>query len=1128
MLRLDGLHRHNLKGISMEVRCRALNVISGVSGAGKTSLLEEAVERFREKQAFRRFVAVDAAPIGRTPRSNAATYSGAFDLIRDLFAATPEARLRGLGKGQFTFNTAGGRCEACEGAGVIEVGMRHLGSVARVCEACGGRRFHGEVLAMPYRGYSIADVLEASLEEAAVLFADQPRLSRILGSLLDCGLGYLPLGQGATTLSGGEAQRVKLATELARAGSGAALIALDEPTTGLHSADVAVLLGAWDRLLQAGHTLLVVDNDPEVVGAADHVLLLGPGSGPEGGCLVAQGLPAAIPPVAEDPLPIVPPSAAEDTPMELSGVTTHNLRGVDVVIPSRGVTLVTGPSGSGKSSLVFDTLLAEAQSRFNDLVSPWARRLLPRRLGAEFVSARGLQAAVAVPQQTGRRNPRSRVGTVSELDELLRMLFSRFGERSCPACGGTYTGDHCRCGRKHTLLWASAFSPNAEAGACPHCKGLGFVQSCDPERLVLHPERALEGGAMDGTRFGAYLGEPDGQFVAALRAVGSALDMDFGRPWSELPAEERAVAMRGAGERVFDVAWHYKRGRKEGVHHLSTIWAGFASLVDREYERVHLKAGPASEAESLESLLGEGPCPQCAGERLRPEARAVVLEGWRLPQLMAMPLEALHLWFTTRDGMAPALRSDILRRTGALLDAGLGYLAADREIATLSGGEVQRLRLASALGGGLTGVTYVLDEPTQGLHPRDTARLAGVLRTLAEAGNAVVVVEHDAELIARGDHVIELGPGAGPEGGRVVATGTPAELQSVGASRTGALLRRRSSRVLAPVASAFSPGVTLRGASLHNLRDLEVTFPLGALTVVTGVSGSGKSTLVREVLGASLLAQRQGRGPVGCEELRLHTPLEDVVLLDQGLGPAGGASSVLTLTGLAEPLRKRFAATPEARKLHVTARHFSTTVPGGRCEACEGRGVVTVPMDLLPDVIVGCEACQGQRFQPHILACRWRGKSILEVLETSVSDALQLFDQDRALAQPLRALCDIGLGYLRLGQEGRALSTGELQRLRLAGLGAGKATAILLDEPSRGLGFEDVDRLLGVLRGLARAGQLVVVVEHDLDFIAGADWVIDLGPEGGPGGGGIVAQGSPQALAGIPASHTGRAMVSRT
>jgi len=1145
-LRLTGLARHNLQDLCVELRLGALNVISGLSGAGKTSLLEEVVARLQAGQGtdapFRRIVSVDADPIGRTPRSNAATYTGAFDLIRDLFAAEAEAKRRGLGKGHFSFNTAGGRCEACEGAGVQEVGMRYLGTVDLVCEVCAGRRFHAEVLEVKVRGLSIADVLEGSIAEAAAHFADHPRLRRILKALLEVGLGYLPLGQPATTLSGGEAQRVKLATELAKTGGGSTLIALDEPTTGLHAADVAVLLEAWDRLLEAGNTLLVVDNDLDVVRHGDHVLDLGPGSGPEGGRLVASGTPEAIALCPESPTGAalregaVPFSSAEilreDPPIELLSVCTHNLRNLDIAIPARGLTVVTGPSGCGKSSLVFDTLLAEAQSRFADLVSPWARRLLPRRGGAELTGARGLQATIAVPQQAGRRNPRSTVGTVTELDELLRLLFARAGERSCPGCGEAVQGVRCACGAALPALWASAFSPNSEAGACPACRGLGFLQRCDPERLVSHPERPLAGGALDGTRFGAYLGEADGQFVATLSCAAEGAGVDITRPWRELEPEARRLAMFGSGERVHEVTWRYRRGKAEGVHLLRTEWAGFANLVDREYERVH--ADP--KGEELVVLLADANCPECGGERLREASRVVRFGGLRLPEVAGSSLDEVLDWLGRLEGLparvlvlTEGLRGDIVRRLRALSEAGLGYLSIQREMATLSGGEAQRVRLAASLSGGLVGVTYVLDEPTQGLHPRDIQRLGGVLRSLA-AANAVVLVEHERSLIALADHVIELGPGVGPDGGRLVAVGTPEELKRLPVSRTGAQLRRASASRAVRSQVPSGPGVRVRGARLHNLQGIDVAFPLGVLVGVTGVSGSGKSSLVLEVLAPSLRNQLGGRGPVGCDGIDLPVGIDAVISADQDALSLAGSSTVLTLTGLGERLRKRFAATPRAKALKLSAKHFSTATPGGRCEGCGGRGVITVAMDLLPDVTVGCEVCQGQRFKPEVLECRLEGRSIGEVMDATVAEMAESFAGDPLLAKPLGALAEVGLGYLRLGQEGGALSEGERQRLRLAGLlaepGKGR-TAILLDEPTRGMGFEDVDRLVAALHSLAQEGHLVVAVAHDPDFIAACDWVIDLGPEGGAGGGRVVVEGPPEDVAACVESYTGRALAAR-
>ncbi len=1123
-LGLEGLQRHNLKNLHLELALGALNVVSGVSGAGKTSLLEEVVARFQgDPGPFGRLVTVDAEPIGRTPRSNAATYTGAFDLIRDLFAATPEAKARGLGKGHFSFNTAGGRCEACEGAGVQEVGMRYLGTVGVPCESCGGRRFHAEVLQAKFQGQSIADVLEGSVQEAAELFSAHPKLRRILDALRDVGLGYLPLGQPATTLSGGEAQRVKLATELARTGSAPALIVLDEPTTGLHAADIAVLLEAWDRLLEAGHTLLVADSDLDIVRHGDRVLDLGPGSGPAGGSLVAWGTPEMIASceasltgaalrAGPSPFP-APRPPVEHPPIELRGVRTHNLRDLDITIPPRGLTVVTGPSGCGKSSLVFDTLLAEAQNRFNDLVSPWARRLLPRKGGAELDSAKNLQATVAVSQDRGRRNPRSTVGTLTELDAGMRLLFARGGERVGPEGGTPVLG---------TLL-ASDFSPHSEGGACPCCKGLGFLQRCDPQRLVSHPQLPLDGGAMEGTRFGAYLGERAGQFVATLRRAAELGGLDLARPWCELGTEERHLAMEGAGDEAFDVAWHYRRGKVEGVHPLKTVWVGFARLVEREYERVH--------GVELEALLVDIPCPQCGGEGLREEARSIRFGGRRLPELRTLPVEELLSWL--EDLKVPRLsartleltgylREDIARRLRSLREGGLGYLSIQRELSSLSGGEAQRVRLAAALGGGLTGVTYVLDEPTRGLHPRDTQRLGGVLRNLAEAGNAVVLVEHENTLIAQADHILELGPGAGPEGGRLVAAGTPEELKRLPDSRTGAQLRRTRMPLEGRRQLVSMPGLRVRGAHLHNLRDLDITFPLGALVAVTGVSGSGKSSLVLEVLAPSLRNHLQGRGPVGCRGIEVPEAITEVIAADQEALPIAGSSTVLTLTGLGEALRRRFAGTPRAKALKLSAKHFSTAAPGGRCEACGGRGVITVAMDLLPDVNVGCEACQGRRFQPQVLECLLEGRDIGQVLDSTLEQA------DGLLPAPtLRALKEVGLGYLRLGQEGSTLSEGERQRLRLTGLIAepprGRA-AILLDEPTRGLGMEDVDHLVAALHALAAGGHLVVAVEHDPGFIQACDWVIDLGPEGGPAGGAVVVEGPPEVIAACPESHTGRAL----
>jgi len=1107
------------EGLDLELLPGALQVVCGLSGSGKGPLLRAVAEHFRSlpDSPFPRVVSVDAEPIGRTPRSNAATYTGAFDFIRERFAASPEAKARGFGKGHFSFNTAGGRCEACEGAGVQEVGMRHLGSVARTCEACGGRRFHAEVLEVRVGGRSIAELLEGSIAEAAALFADHPTLSRILRALGEVGLGYLPLGQPATTLSGGEAQRVKLATELARTAKGPALLVLDEPTGGLHAWDVQVLLGAWERLLAAGHTLLVADNHLALIRRADRVTELAAGK------VLFAGSPRALADQPDSPTGAALreragafPEVRTATPppaIELRGVRTHNLQDLDLSLPAVGLTVITGPSGSGKSSLAFDTLLAEGRNRFADLVSPWARRFLPRQGGADLEEARGLQASLALAQAPGRRNPRATVGSVTELDGLLRLLYARAGT------GGAAAG-----------LLASDFSPHSERGACPRCRGLGFLQRCDPTRLIRHSELPLDGGALAGTRFGAYLGEAEGQFMATLHQVAAQQGLDLARPWRELDVEARRLALHGTGEVVHDIAWRYRRGRAAGVHALKTPWPGLLQLVEREYERVHADA----QGEELEALLVDQICEDCGGEGLREGPRSLRLDGRRLPELLALPIQALGEWVKGLDpaslpaatqAVVAVLRGELLPRLEALEETGLGYLTLRREMASLSGGEAQRVRLAATLRGGLVGVTYVLDEPSQGLHAWDVARLGGLLRRLAEAGNAVVVVEHEAGLIEAADWVLELGPGSGPEGGRLMAQGPPAVLKALPASRLGTQLGRK--RGPGPSPGVFSEVVRVQGARLHNLQGLDLDFPVGALVAVTGPSGSGKSSLVLGVLGPSLEAQLRGDEPVGCEGLELSTPFGALLSAEQAPLGLGWNSTVLSLMGLGEALRKRFAATPLAKARKFTARHFSTANPGGRCEACAGRGVLTVAMDLLPDVTVGCETCQGRRFKPELLECRWAGLNLHELLEASLEQLRERLEQDPVLGKLLEALIAFGLGYLRLGQEGAALSEGERQRLRLAALLAEPPrgrVAILLDEPTRGLGFEEVARLGTALRRLAEAGHLAVAVTHDLELITASDWVIDLGPGGGEAGGRKVAEGSPEQVAACAESLTGQAL----
>ncbi len=1149
-LAVRGARLHNLKGIDVEFRLGALNVVTGVSGAGKSTLVRHVLaERLRTGRlgpgpdaeaveiegAAGRVVAVDQSPIGRTPRSNPATYTGISDRVRDLFAALPEAKAKGFGKSRFSFNVAGGRCETCQGAGLLQIGMHFLGDVDVVCPACEGRRFNDETLAVRDRGRSIHDVLEMSVDEAAAFYARVPRLAADLEVLKRLGLGYLKLGQSSTTLSGGEAQRVKLAAEMRRTGSGPVLYVLEEPTTGLHRADVENLVAALQGLVDLGRTIVAVEHHPDVIRAADRVVDLGPGSGEEGGRVVACGPPDAIA-ACEDSLTgralrggfaAGAPGAAAATaaaprpdpagPIVLEGVSTHNLRGLDVRIPFNRFTVVCGPSGGGKSSLAFDTLFAASRERYIESFSAYVRALIDKGGRADLAAARGLTPPVAVAGTAAAANPRSTVGTMTEILDYYRLLYARAGTAPPELCGRPLT--------------ASMFSFNHEQGACPACRGLGTVTVAAPESLITDPAKPLTAGAMDGTKTGRYYGDPHGQFVAALRAAGAAARMDFEKPYAALTAAERALAWKGSGDLVYDIVWSYQRGRRAGDFRFRGPWKGLAALVAEEYGRKHADR----RGEALRLLMRDDPCPACGGRRLKPESLAVTYRGLGIADLAGLSVSESLAFFGDDGGTAglepraaavtAAVREEILRRLGLVRDVGLDYLGLDRPSATLSGGEAQRLRLAGLLGVRLTGVTFVLDEPTLGLHPRDTGRLLGLVRGLAAEGNTVVAVEHDLDVVRAADNVIDLGPGAGRHGGRIVAEGAPAEVARAAGSVTGPYLAGRAVRP-GPLPGTPGPAVEIAGARAHTLRAVDAAFPTGVLTAVTGVSGSGKSSLVFDVLMASAEAGR----PVECDAVRGLDRFARIVAAGAGAPAESPTSIPLTYLGLFDAVRGSFAGTAQARARGYKKAHFSFLTPEGRCPACGGTGRTTISLDHLADVSTPCETCQGARYDARVLEVTAGGLTIAGALDLTAAEGAAAFAALPRVASGLALLAEIGLDYLRLGQSLDTLSGGERQRLKLAAElmdpPAGRAL-YLFDEPTTGLHPSDVDRLLGLFGRLLAAGHTIVAVEHDLDLVARAGWVIDLGPEGGGEGGRIVAQGTPADIAACPASHTGAALRAR-
>ncbi|MBT2443796.1 excinuclease ABC subunit UvrA [Streptomyces sp. ISL-36] len=781
----------------------------------------------------------------------------------------------------------------------------------------------------------------------------------------------------------------------------------------------------------------------------------------------------------------MPEHSPHDPYVRVRGAREHNLSGVDVDIPRDAITVFSGVSGSGKSSLAFGTIYAEAQRRYFESVAPYARRLI-HQVGAPKVGEiTGLPPAVSLEQRRSSPNARSSVGTVTTLSNSLRMLFSRAGAYPAGA----------------ERLDSDAFSPNTAAGACPECHGLGRVHGTSEELLVPDPKLSIREGAIAAWP-GAWQGKN-------LRDVLDALGHDVDRPWRELPAEDREWILFTDEQPVVTVHPVREAGR------IQRPYQGTYMSARRYVMHTFSDSRSATLRAKAERFLTSTPCPVCGGGRLRPEALAVTFAGRTIAELAALPLSALAPLLAESAGSETArvLTEDLVNRIGTVTELGLGYLSLDRTTPSLSSGELQRLRLATQLRSGLFGVVYVLDEPSAGLHPADTEALLAVLDRLKAAGNSVFVVEHHLDVVRHADWLVDVGPRAGVHGGRVLHSGPPHELATVEESATRRFLFDRSPAAAGRTVREPAGWLRTGPVTRHNLEGLEAAFPVGVLTAVTGVSGSGKSTLVGE-----LSEETEG--------------VRRLVTVDQKPIGRTPRSNLATYTGLFDVVRRLFTATEEARARGYKAGRFSFNVPGGRCETCQGEGFVSVELLFLPSTYAPCPDCHGARYHPETLEVRLRGLTIAEVLDLTVESAAEFFADTPAAARSLRTLLDVGLGYLRLGQPATELSGGEAQRIKLAAelqrpRRGRTRTLYVLDEPTTGLHPADVEVLMRQLHGLVDAGHSVIVVEHDMDVVATADWVIDLGPGGGDEGGRIVAAGPPAEVARAARSRTAPYLAAR-
>jgi excinuclease ABC subunit A len=830
------------------------------------------------------------------------------------------------------------------------------------------------------------------------------------------------------------------------------------------------------------------------------------------------------------------------------GARLHNLKNVSFSIPKNRLVVFTGLSGSGKSTMAFDTLHKEGQRQYMESLG-----LVTYESRPPVDAIVGLSPSISVDQRNRNRSPRSTVGTVTEVYTYLRVLFARTGHRPCPKCGADVPPEHgmgeltegmwededetgepgnnifCpNCGAPLPEMGMAFFSFNKPAGACPACTGLGTVYTADLSR-ILDDEKSLTDGAV-------LLWDPRivARHIEILRAAGRHYGFDFDPsvPIRALSAAQRDLLLYGADSPSFRS--HYPeieapntvaKGRFEGV---------VTNLLRRRAE--HASDADTDYLEKLERLLVMQACPECSGTRLRPEARVVSVAGRGIVEVARMPLGELAEWIAGLQAALPAeegpiaepIVADLQERVRRLVEIGLGYLTLERATPSLSAGEAQRIRLAALLGSGLTGVLYVLDEPTIGLHSRDNPRLIKMLRALRDLGNTVLVIEHDMALIAAADWVVDFGPGGGRLGGQIVAEGPPSAVAQTPGSITGQYLAG-TARVLIPASRrpVSGKGLTIRGAREHNLKGITACFPQRTLTAVTGVSGSGKSSLMLDILDRAACQRFYGASvqPGAHEGIDGWEHFDKIITIDQNPVGRSARSNAATYTDAFTAIREVFAAQPAARQLGLTAQRFSFNVPGGRCDRCEGAGVLSVEMHFLPDVQVRCPACHGRRFKREVLAVKYKDHDIAQVLELTIEEALSLFVSIPPAKARLELMAETGMGYLQLGQPASTFSGGEAQRVKLAKELARRSTGrtlYLLDEPTTGLHPADTAHLVRLLQRLVDAGNTVIVVEHNLDVVKCADWVIDLGPEGGEAGGHIIAEGTPEAVAACPESITGQ------
>ena len=1295
LLSIYGASQHNLVNVDIHIPQQRFVCLSGVSGSGKSTLLNNVIYQnllaqkglvtdspapikdIESTLPLSDVVLVDQSPVSKTPRSNPAVFSKAWDEIRKLFAKLDAAQSVGMQASHFSFNSGDGRCENCSGLGYERIEMQFVSDLFVPCPACDGRRFKPEILEIQFNGRSIADILDLDVDDATAFFADYPKVVRCLQPMVEVGLGYLKLGQPLNTLSGGESQRLKLVRYLGRVTtrpkdenkaaetktptlkthhSPHALILIDEPTTGLHRADVKRLIGVLQGLVDAGHSLIVIEHNIDLLKVADWIVELGPEAGQGGGKIVAEGTPEQIartqcetapylkeafqalkqppldhldqkvaePPASYSTTPPLNNSTTQPPTLTVTGAREHNLKNVSVDIPHNKISVVTGVSGSGKSSLAFDIIFAEGQRRFMESMSAYARQFVEQMPRADVDDIRGIAPTVAIEQRVTKGTRKSTVATITEVAQSLRLLYARIGIQHAPATGEPVVSQ----------------SPDALFKRLE-----GFIKSNKAPRLFLCAQliRGRKGHHQPLADWAKDHG------YSTLRIDGTLTEIDRFKKLDRYREHDIDLVIVDLGQKAGTLA---RRELREKLTTALKLGKGTAFLLDpsggitawlstrrtdpttgeafpeldpkhfswnsprgwcptcRGYGHIYdwMAKEEDSSVDHLDEIEDGALCPDCQGARLNPLSRAVRLplnppktparkatkkskklttqnslfttQTVSLPELLALtPGELLTVIKNIKtDARSKPVLDELLpeieERMRFMNRVGLDYLGLDRATATLSGGEAQRIRLAAQLGSNLSGVLYVLDEPSIGLHARDNEKLIASLEQLRDRGNTLLIVEHDEDTMQHADKIIDLGPAAGIHGGEIIASGTLDELRKNKNSITGKYLRDGMRHPLRghhrPLPTQWTPRknkdadqwLALQGAALRNLKGFDVAIPKQRLTVVCGVSGAGKSTLIRDLLkplvetaigehrtpqsehrtsntehrtsnkGKTADAKQTAnskfqssmfdvrRSTFAAAALHNAADIRKVIEVDQSPIGKTPRSTPATYIGAFDIIRDIYANLPEARFRGYTPGTFSFNTKGGRCETCKGAGRVKLEMNFMPDTYVTCEDCDGRRYGAELDDLRWNGKSIADALAMSFEEAAEFFSFHSGLKGLLDMMVETGLGYLTLGQNSPSLSGGEAQRLKLVSelgkgmptykersYGKGQGNLYILEEPTIGLHLSDCERLIELLHRLVDQGHTVVVIEHHLDVIADADYLIEIGPDGGEAGGQLLYQG---------------------